>query len=102
MPIKTTVGTLQNGLNGQVVLVSSLVSCIHVYVGTFLFGPNRQVGRSIQVPALTSSSVYIYIYIYIYMDVRKKSSSMHLLSLLVQPDKDFQSFDPFKFHPGCT
>ena len=36
------------------------------------------------------------------MDVRKKSSSMHLLSLLVQPDKDFQSFDPFKFHPGCT
>ena len=60
MPIKTTVGTFQNGLNGQVVLVSSLVSCILVYIGTYIFGLNRQVGRSIQVPALTSSSVYIY------------------------------------------
>ena len=32
LPIKTTVGTFQTGLNGQVVLVSSLVSCIHVYI----------------------------------------------------------------------
>ena len=58
LPIKTTVGTFQNGLNGQVVLISSLETCIHVYIGTFIFGLNRQVGRSIQVPALTSSSVF--------------------------------------------
>ena len=32
LPIKTTIGTFQNGLYGQVVLVSSLVSCIYVYV----------------------------------------------------------------------
>ena len=73
MPIKTTVGTFRNGLNGQVVLVSSLVLCIHVYIGTFIFGLNRQVGPSIQVPALTSSNVYIYtcvcmcVYMYIYI-----------------------------------
>ena len=32
LPIRTTVGTFQNGLNGQVVLVFSLVSCIYVYI----------------------------------------------------------------------
>ena len=30
-----------------------------MYIGTFIFGLNRQVGCSIQVPALTSSSIYI-------------------------------------------
>ena len=30
LPIKTTVGTFENGRNRQVVVVSSLVSCIHV------------------------------------------------------------------------
>ena len=47
LPIKTTVGTFQNGFNGQVVLVSSLETCLHVCIGTFIFGLNRQVGRSI-------------------------------------------------------